>query len=153
MGDERCGVYPTLFNQAKDFPAIATVHATSLEDEVLAIHVWQRKHLWLVVEGHHGDNGIGSGTLPREAESAIGSGHFKHTVGSAMAAMLQDKVLAFLGNGEQHIGVMLLHEAEPFFRLLADDDTLGLLQHYAKERADARRSCSYDQDGIILGNL
>ena len=39
MRDVRSGINLTLLNQAKHFLAIATVHPTGLEGEVLTIHV------------------------------------------------------------------------------------------------------------------
>ena len=101
MRDERSSVNLSLLNQAKNFLAIASVDAACLEGEILAIHIGQRQKLWLVVKGHYGHDGIGSGTLPRKAESVIGSCHFEHTVSSTMFAMLLDKILAIFGSGEQ----------------------------------------------------
>ena len=88
MGDERCGVYPTLFYEAEDLLTIATIHATGLEGEVLAVHIGQRKNLRLVVKSHYGNDGIRTGSLPCEAEGVIGSGHLKYSVGSSMIAVL-----------------------------------------------------------------
>ena len=64
MRDERSGVNLSLFNQAKNFLAIASIYTTGLESEILAIHVGQRKNLRLVVEGYHGNDGIRTGTVP-----------------------------------------------------------------------------------------
>ena len=97
MRDERGGVNLSCFNKSKNFLAIATIHATSLKGEVLSVHLGQRKDLRLVVEGHRRYDGIGAGTLPRKSEGIVSSGHFKHTVGSTVVAMLQDKVLALFG--------------------------------------------------------
>ena len=47
-----------------------------------------RKKLGLVVEGYHGNDSIGTGTLPRKAEGIIGSSDFEHSIGSAMVAVL-----------------------------------------------------------------
>ena len=64
MGDERSGVYPILFNKAKDLLAIASIYPTGLESEVFSVHFGQWKNLGLVVKGHHSYNGIWSGALP-----------------------------------------------------------------------------------------
>ena len=64
MRDERSGVNLSRFNKAKNFLAIASIHATRFEREVLAIHIGQRKHLRLFVEGYHRYDGIRTGTLP-----------------------------------------------------------------------------------------
>ena len=64
MRDEWRGVNLSLLNQAKHFLAIASVHTTGLEGEVLAIHIGQRKHLGLVIKSHHRYNSIRAGTLP-----------------------------------------------------------------------------------------
>ena len=65
MRDERSGVNLSRFNKAKNFLAIASIYATGFESEILAIHIGQRKHLRLVVKGHHRYDGIRTGTLPR----------------------------------------------------------------------------------------
>ena len=126
--DEGSGVNLSGFNKAKDFLAVAAIYAACLEGEVLAIHVGQGKDLRLVVKGNHGYNSIGAGTLPGQAEGVVSSSHFEHAVGSAVVAMLQDKLLAIFGRGEQHIGVMLLHETTSFFGLFTNDDALRLLR-------------------------
>ena len=125
--DEGSGVDLADFNQTKHLLAVATIHTTGLEGEVLAIHIGQGKHLGLVVKGNHGYNSIGSGTLPSQAEGVISPSHFEHAVGSPVVAMLQYELLALFGRGEQHIGVMRLHEATSLFGLLTDDDALRLL--------------------------
>ena len=42
VGDERSGVYPALRYQMQDFLAITTIYTASLEDEIFAIHIWER---------------------------------------------------------------------------------------------------------------
>ena len=51
--DEGSGVDLADFNQTKHLLAVATIHTTGLEGEVLAIHIGQGKDLRLVVKGHY----------------------------------------------------------------------------------------------------
>ena len=100
VGDEWGGVDFALLDEAKHFLAVATVNAASLEGEVLAIHVGQGEHLWLVVEGYDGDDGVGACALPCQLESGGSASHFKHTVGTAMVAVALHEVHTFVGRGE-----------------------------------------------------
>ena len=115
MRDEWSGVNLSRFNQAKDFLAIASIHATGLEGEILAIHVWQRKNLRLVIKGYNGNYGIRTGTLPRQAEGIVGSSHLEHSIGSSVVAMFQYKLITFFRSSEQYIGIMFLHKPSSFF--------------------------------------
>ena len=153
VGDEWGGVDFALLDEAKHFLAVATVNAARLEGEVLAIHVGQGEHLWLVVEGHDGDDGVGACALPCQLESGGSASHFKHTVGTAMVAVALHEVHTFIGRGEQHIGVVIFHKSAALFRLLAHDDALGLLQHGAQQRADAGGACTDDEHGVVGGNF
>ena len=153
VGDEWGGVDFALLDEAKHFLAVAAVNAASLEGEVLAIHVGQGEHLWLVVEGYDGDDGVGACALPSQAERVLGSSHFQHAVGSAMVAVISYKLLALVGSGEHHLRIMLLYEAAALLRRFADDDALGLFQHGAEQGADARRSGSDDEHRVFLRYL
>ena len=100
MCDEGSGVDLSLFNKAKYFRAIATIHATGFEGKVLAIHFRKRKNLWPIIKSYHRYYSIGTSTLPRQAKGVIGSGYFEYSVGSTVIAMLQDEIFAFFGSGE-----------------------------------------------------
>ena len=146
VGDERRGVYLALLDKTEHLFAVATVHATRLERKVLAVHVGQGQCLCLVVQG----NDVGACALPSQAERVLSSCHFQHTVGSAIVAILSDKLLALVGSGEQHLRIMLPYEAAALLRRFADDDALGLFQHGAEQGADARRSGSDDEHRVFL---
>ena len=149
MCDKGRSVNLSVGYQAKNFGTIAAVHASSLEREVLTIHVRQREHLRTVVKGHHGNNRIRTGTLPSQAESVIGTSHFDDYIRSAMRTLLTDKILALLRRNNLHVGVMGAHEAGPFFRLFAHDDAAGTLQADAKQGADARRASTDNKYRVI----
>ncbi len=151
MRDERSGVNLSCFNKAKHLLAIASIHATRFEREVLAIHIGQRKHLRLVVEGYHGNDGIRTSTLPRQTEGVVGTSHFEYSIGSTMVAIPENKILTFFRSSEQYIGIMLAYKCLSFFRLLSYNDTFGLMKHSAEQSADSRRSRSYNQYGIVFG--
>ena len=127
MGNKWSGVNLAFLNKAENFLAIASIYATRFEGQIFAVHVWQRKNLGLVVKSNYGNDGIRTGALPCKAEGIIGSGHFKHTVSTAMVAMLQYKLLALFGSGKQHFGVVLAYEVTAFLGLLAHDDASGIV--------------------------
>ena len=58
MRDQRLGIEFALGNELQSFLAIATINATGLEGQILAVHIGQRQGLRLVVKRHHRDNGI-----------------------------------------------------------------------------------------------
>ena len=86
MGDKWGSVYLTLLDEAQHFLTVAAIHATSLECKVLAVHIWQWKHLRFVVESHDGDNGIRTCALPSQLERAIASCHFQHSISATIVA-------------------------------------------------------------------
>lgn len=113
--DERCGVYLTLLDELQDFLAITSIHTSRLEGEVLAVHLWQRQHLWLVIKGNNCHYCIGTGTLPGQLECVVCSSYFKNSVSTTMVAVLHDEVRAFLWCRQQYIGIVLLDEGASFF--------------------------------------
>ena len=68
MGDQRCGVDLALFDEPQDLVVVAAVDAAGFEGEVFAVHVGEGKGLGFVVEGHHGDDGVGPGAGPGQTE-------------------------------------------------------------------------------------
>lgn len=58
MGNQRCCINLARFNQLKDFITIATIYATSLKSQILAMHFRQRQHLWLVIKCHNSHNSV-----------------------------------------------------------------------------------------------
>ena len=110
MGDERRGVNLSLRYQPERLLAVAPIHTSCLKGQVLAIHIGQGEHLWLVIEGYDRDDGIGTRTSPRQTEGVLGARHFQHTVSSTMVAVGLDHCLALLGRGEQHVGIVGPHK-------------------------------------------
>ena len=87
MGNERGCINLAFCNEFQHFLAVASIHTSCLESEVLAIHLWKRQHLSFIVEGNDRNDGIWTGTLPSELECVIGSSHFKNSVSSTMVAV------------------------------------------------------------------
>lgn len=98
MGDERCGIYLSLFDQTEYLGAIASIHSTCLESQILTIHVGQRKHLRTVVEGYDGDHSIGACALPCQAEAIVRTSYFYYHIGASMKAVRKYKVLTRVGS-------------------------------------------------------
>ena len=71
VGNQGSGVDFALFDEVQDFGAVAAVYAAGFEGEVFAVHVGQGKGLGFVVEGHHGDDGIGPGAGPGQTEGVL----------------------------------------------------------------------------------
>ena len=63
--------------------------------------------------------------------------------------MAAHKLLALGRCGEQHIGVMLAHEAPALVRPFAHDDALKLLEHDAQQGTDARWTSPYDEYSVL----
>ena len=112
--DERCGVYLALLDELQDFLAVTSIHTSRLESEILAVHLWQRQHLWLVIKGNNCHYCIGTGTLPSQLEWGLSTCHFQHSVCTSMVAVLHDEVGAFLWCRQQNIGVMRFNESPTF---------------------------------------
>ena len=153
MCDKRRGVYLAFFDQTEYLGAIAPVHATGLEGQVFSVHIGQGKHLGAVVESHHGDDGIGACTLPRQTEGVVGSCHLEHDVGSAMIATPQHNLPAILRLHHLYVRIMFTHKAYSFRRFLANNDAAGVLEHHAKQGADSGRAGADDEHRILFGNL
>ena len=153
MRDERSGVYPAVLDESEYLLAVATVHPSRLEGEVLAIHPRQRQHLGFIVESHDRHDGIGAGALPRQLEGILAPGHLQHPVGSSMVTVPQDEVKAFPGSGQRHLGITLLDKSPALFRPLADDDALGVFQHGAEQGTDTRGSRPDDEHGVFFRDL
>ena len=129
VGNQGCGIDFALFDQAEDLGAVAAVDAAGFEGQVLAVHIRQGQGLGLVVEGNHGDDGVGAGALPGQAESVLCAGHFQHHIGAAVVGVGEGECLAFFRSADQHIGVMFLNKSDAGRVLFADDDPLGIFQH------------------------
>ena len=70
-----------------------------------------------------------------------------------MVAMLQNKLLTFFGSCEEYFGVMLLHKSSPLFRFFTYDDAFGMIQHHAKQSANACGTRSNYQYSVAFCNL
>ena len=68
MGNERSRIDPPFGDEPEDLVTVASVHSASLEYEVLAIHVRQRKDLRLFIHCDYSDNGVRPGTFPGHPE-------------------------------------------------------------------------------------
>ena len=115
MRDKRGGVYLAFLDELKYLFAVTAVHTSSLEGEVLAVHLRQWQHLWLVVEGYDRYDGIWTSTLPSQLECVFSTCHLQHPVSSSMVAVLHDNVRAFLWCCQQDIRIVLLDEGASFF--------------------------------------
>ena len=73
VGNQRGGIDLAGFNERKDFGAVAAVDAAGFEGQVFAVHLRQGQGLGFVVEGHHGDDGIGPGAFPGQPEGVLGA--------------------------------------------------------------------------------
>ena len=49
VGDERCGVYLALLDELQDLFTVTAIHTSCLESEVLALHLWEWKHLSFII--------------------------------------------------------------------------------------------------------
>lgn len=127
MGDKWGSVYLTLLDEAEHFLTVAAIHATSLECKVLAVHIWQWKHLRFVVESHDGDNGIRTCALPSQLERAIASCHFQHSISATIVAVGFDKVETSLRGSKQNVRIMLTYKGAALIRFLTYYDAFGLL--------------------------
>ena len=85
MGDEGRGIDTALSYETKYLGAVAAVHPTCLEYQVLAVHVGQWKDLGTGIHGDNGHYGIGTGTLPGHAEGFLRTGHFQDGIGSSVS--------------------------------------------------------------------
>ena len=87
MGNQRGSINLACFDEGKDLVAVAAIDAAGFEDQILAVHIRQGQALSLVVEGHHGDDGIGSGAFPGQTEGILGACHFQHHIGTTVVGV------------------------------------------------------------------
>ena len=73
MCDKWFRIQSALCDQPQYFLTIAAVYTAGLEGEVLAVHLRQWQHLWLVVEGYNRYYGVWSCTLPCQLECVLTS--------------------------------------------------------------------------------
>ena len=66
-----CRVNLARLDKAQNLRAIAAVHATRFEGQILTVHLGQRQHLRLIVQRHNRHNCIRTSALPREAEGIL----------------------------------------------------------------------------------
>ena len=102
VGDERCGVYLALLDELQDFLAVAAIHTSSLEGEVLAVHLWEWKHLSFIIEGNYRNYGIRTGTLPCKLESVVCSSYFKNSVSTTIDTVFDNELLALFGSSQKN---------------------------------------------------
>ena len=112
--DERSGIYLAFLNELKNLFAVTAVHTACLEGEVLAVHLRQRQHLWLIIESHNSYDGIWTSTLPGQLECVFSTCHLQYSVSTSMVAVPHDKVRAFLWCRQQYIGIMRFDESPTF---------------------------------------
>ena len=153
VGDQRGGVDLSCFDEGENFGAVAAVHTAGFESQIFAVHIRQGKGLSFVIEGHHGDNGIGPGAFPGQAEGILGTCHFQHHIGAAVVRVGSRECLAVFRFAGQHIGVMLMDEGNSSRVFFADDDSLRLSKKDAHEGAQTRGACADDEDGVFLGDF
>ena len=87
VGNERRGVELSLGQKCEDFRNIAAIHPACLEGEVFPVHLRERKDLGRVIHRHNGDQGIGAGALPGQAEGLLRPGYLQHPVRAAVVAV------------------------------------------------------------------
>ena len=153
VGDEGRGVQFALGDEGENLSTAAAVHSAGLEGEVFSVHVREREHLGRVVQGHHGDNGVGTGTGPGQSEGVLAPGYLQYPVGASVGAVGADKVGGLLRLHSQHLGVVLLNKRAALGVLFADNDLFWLFQQHTLEGAQAGRTRSDDQHRIFVANL
>ena len=132
MGDERLGVQFPLRDETQRFLAVAAVHATGLEGEILAVHIRQRQDLGLVIQCHHRHDGVGSCALPRQPEGSVRPCHFQHHICPAVVAVGTHKGGAVLRLHGEHLRVVPTDELQAACVLFTDDDAPGVFQQHAE---------------------
>ena len=100
--DERCGVYLALLDELQDFLAVAAIHTSCLEGEVLAVHLWEWKHLSFILEGNYRNYGIWTSTLPSELECVVCSSYFKNSVSTTIDTVFDNELLALFGSSQKN---------------------------------------------------
>lgn len=153
VGNQRGGVDLALLDQAQNLRAVAAVYAAGFDGQVLAVHLRQWQSLGLVVEGHHGDDGVGPGAVPGQTESVLGPGHFQHHVRAAVIGVGDGEGLAVLGLADQHFGVVFPDEGDAGRVFFADDDAAWAFQHDAEQGADSCGTRADDEDGVLRLDL
>lgn len=153
MSDEGCGVQLPLGNEGEDLPAAAAVHPAGLEGEVFAVHVGEGEDLRGIVQGHHGDDGVGPGAGPGQGKGALAPRHLQHPVRAPVGAVSADKVGGSLRTHGQHLGIMGLHKGSALRVFLADDDLTGSFQQYTLEGTQAGGTSTDDQHRIFVADL
>ena len=128
---QRSGVEPAASDQRQDFRTFASVYASCLESEVLAVHLRQRQALGLSVHRDYRHRGVRPRTLPCETEALLRARQFYYRVCPSVPAVLHDEAEALLRSRNKHIGIVPAHEPAPFRGLLADYYLLRMPQHRA----------------------
>lgn len=90
VGDERGRVEFSVGDELHDLVTVATVHTSRLEREIFAVHVGQRKRLSRFIHGNNDNDGVGTRTLPREAEALFGTCRFDDGIRAAVFCLLQE---------------------------------------------------------------
>ena len=148
-----CGVNLARLDETQNLRTIAAVHAARFEGQILAVHIGQGQHLWLIVQRYNRHNRIRASALPRQAEGLLRTCNFQHHISPSTLAFLAHRGDAILWCNNFHTRIMFTHETGSFGRFLAHDDMLRLLQHHAEQRADSRRSCADNQHRVVGLNL
>lgn len=149
MGNQWRGVKLPLLNQPQNLPAVAAIYPAGLEGQVFAVHLRQGEGLRLLIEGHHGDQPIGAGALPRQGKGVLSPGRLQHHVRAAVGGVFPHKPLALLRPAEQRLGVMLLNKRPPGRVLFADDDPPGVFQQRAQQGANPCGARPKDQNRVL----
>ena len=153
MRDKRRDINLSRLYQTENLGTIASIHSTGLESQILTIHIGQRKYLRIIIKRHNRNHRIGTGTFPRQAESVSGSCHFQHDISASVIAVTKYKLLTLFRLRHQYIRIMFTDKPNSFRGLFTNNDTLRFLQHHAKQSTYPRRTCSYDKNRILPGNL
>ena len=153
MSDQRRCINLALLDQTEDFRAVAAVHTSGLEGQILAVHIGQRECLRLVIESNYRHNSIRSGTHPRKLEGVLRSGNLQKYICAAVIRVGVDIILTFLRLAKQHISIVFLDKLRSYRIFLAYNDPLRLFQHHAKQRTNTGRSRPDDQNCIFICDL
>ena len=100
--DERCGVNLTLLDELQDLFTVTAIHTSCLEGEVLAVHLWEWKHLSFIIEGNYRNYGIWTSTLPSELECVVCSSYFKNSVSTTIDTVFDNELLALFGSSQKN---------------------------------------------------
>ena len=81
------------------------------------------------------------------------SSHLQYPVGTSVVAVFHHKLLTLFRCRYHHFRIMSLYECLSLFRLFAHDDALWLFQHHAQQCADACRTGTDDEHGVLFRYL